>query len=99
MNKLVRIGSLVVVLLLVFAAPVMALDGEAETRLAAIEFSSAFGAGLIVIGASYGISRIATAALEAMARQPSIAGNAQLAMIIAAALIEGFTFAALFVGL
>lgn len=98
MNKLVRIGSLVVVLLLVFAAPAMAQDGE-ETSRAAIEFSSAFGAGLIVIGASYGISRIAAAALEAMARQPSIAGNAQLAMIIAAALIEGFTFAALFVGL
>lgn len=99
MNKLVRIGSLVLVLLLVFAAPAMAQEEGGESGTVLIEFSSAFGAGLIVIGASYGISRIAAAALEAMARQPSIAGNAQLAMIIAAALIEGFTFAALFVGL
>ena len=31
-----------------------------------------------------------------MARQPEVAANIQLAMIIAAALIEGFTFYALF---
>jgi F-type H+-transporting ATPase subunit c len=32
-----------------------------------------------------------------MARQPEIAGNAQTAMIIAAALIEGVTFFALII--
>ena len=32
-----------------------------------------------------------------MARQPEVAGTVQVAMIIAAALIEGFTFYALFI--
>ncbi len=62
-----------------------------------IEFSGAFGAGLVAIGAAYGISKLAAAALESMARQPEVAGNIQIAMIIAAALIEGFTFFAIFV--
>ncbi|MBI1247452.1 ATP synthase F0 subunit C [bacterium] len=53
------------------------------------------GIGLVVIGASYGIGKLAASALEGMARQPEVAGNIQTAMIIAAALIEGFTFFAL----
>ena len=56
-----------------------------------------FGIGLVVIGAAYGISKLAAAALESMARQPEVAGNIQTAMIIAAALIEGFTFFALLI--
>ena len=59
--------------------------------------SGAFGAGLRCIGAAYGIGKLAGAALESMARQPEVAGNIQTAMIIAAALIEGFTFFALFI--
>lgn len=57
----------------------------------------AVGAGLVVIGAGYGIGRLAGCALESMARQPEVAANIQVAMIIAAALIEGFTFYALFI--
>ncbi|WP_233216221.1 ATP synthase F0 subunit C [Blastopirellula marina] len=53
------------------------------------------GIGLVVIGAGYGIGKLAASALESMARQPEVAGNIQTAMIIAAALIEGFTFFAL----
>jgi F-type H+-transporting ATPase subunit c len=52
---------------------------------------------LITIGAAFGIGKLASAALESMARQPEVAGNIQTAMIIAAALIEGFTFFALFI--
>ncbi|HZL87090.1 MAG TPA: ATP synthase F0 subunit C [Pirellulaceae bacterium] len=55
------------------------------------------GAGLIAIGAGYGIGRLAGSALESMARQPEVAGNIQTAMIISAALIEGFTFFALII--
>ena len=55
------------------------------------------GAGLIVIGASFGIGRLATGAFEGMARQPELSGDLRTAMIIAAALIEGFTFFALVV--
>ena len=54
------------------------------------------GAGLVVIGAGLGIGKIGTAALEGMARQPEQAGKLQTAMLIAAALVEGLAFAALF---
>ncbi|OGU15374.1 MAG: ATP synthase F0 subunit C [Ignavibacteria bacterium GWB2_35_12] len=47
------------------------------------------GAGITVLGAGLGIGRLAAAALEALARQPEIAGDARTTMIIAAALIEG----------
>lgn len=55
------------------------------------------GVGLVTIGAAYGIAKLASSALEGMARQPEVAGSIQTAMIIAAALIEGFTFFALFI--
>ena len=42
-----------------------------------------------------GIGRLASGALEGMARQPELSGDLRTAMIIAAALIEGFTFFAL----
>ena len=54
------------------------------------------GAGLIVIGAGIGIGKIGAAAVEGMARQPEQAGKLQTAMLIAAALVEGLAFAALF---
>jgi len=62
-----------------------------------IDLTSAFSVGLVVIGAAYGISKLASAAYEGMSRQPEVAGSIQTAMIIAAALIEGFTFYALFI--
>jgi F-type H+-transporting ATPase subunit c len=58
---------------------------------------AAFGSGLIILGAGYGIGKIGSSAVESMARQPEVAGNVQTAMIIAAALIEGVTFFALIV--
>ncbi len=54
------------------------------------------GAGLIVIGAAMGIGRIGGSAMDAIARQPEASGKLQTAMLIAAALIEGIGFAALF---
>ena len=54
------------------------------------------GAGLVVIGVSMGIGRIGGSAMEAIARQPEAYGKIQTAMLIAAALIEGIGFAALF---
>jgi len=47
------------------------------------------GAGLTVIGAGYGIGRLAAAAMEGTARQPQVLGDIRTSMIIAAALIEG----------
>jgi F-type H+-transporting ATPase subunit c len=53
------------------------------------------GAGIIVFGAAMGIAKLASSAFEGMARQPEVLGDLRTAMIIAAALIEGFTFFAL----
>ena len=90
MFKLAKIGILSLVVLAVFASPAMAAEGETQ-----ILVGSAVGAGLVCIGSAYGIGKLATSALESMARQPEVAGSIQTAMIIAAALIEGFTLFAL----
>jgi F-type H+-transporting ATPase subunit c len=57
--------------------------------------AAGLGAGLIIIGASYGIGKLAVATMEASGRQPEVASQVRTAMIISAALIEGVTFFAL----
>jgi F-type H+-transporting ATPase subunit c len=57
------------------------------------------GAGLAVIGAGLGIGKLAGAAMEGSARQPTAAGDIRTSMIIAAALIEGATLFAIVVTL
>lgn len=96
MNKIAKISSAAFVVALVFAASAIAQEG-AKAAPAYIQFSAAFGVAITVFGAAYGISKLASSALESMARQPEVAGSIQTAMIIAAALIEGFTFYALFI--
>ena len=61
-----------------------------------MEIPTIVGACLIVIGAGMGIGIIGGSAMEAIGRQPEASGKIQTAMIIAAALIEGIGFAALF---
>lgn len=56
------------------------------------------GAGIIVIGGAYGLGKIGSSAMEAMARQPEAAGKIQTAMIIVGALLEGIAFGALILG-
>ena len=82
---------------LFFALVLMASPLFAQEKDPLISFSPYFGAALTTIGAAYGIGKLAGSALESMARQPEVAGSIQTAMIIAAALIEGFTFFALFI--
>jgi F-type H+-transporting ATPase subunit c len=53
------------------------------------------GAGLVVIGGAKGIGNLVGHAMEGIARQPEAGGRIGTNMIIAAALIEGFTFFAL----
>ena len=60
---------------------------------------AAIGAGLSVIGAGLGIGRIGGSAMDAIARQPEAYSKIQLAMIIAAALIEGAALFAIVVAL
>lgn len=47
------------------------------------------GAGLVAIGAAYGIGKLGASATEGIARQPEAGGDITKAMIIAAAMIEG----------
>ena len=56
------------------------------------------GAGVIVIGAGYGLGKIGSSAMDAIARQPEAAGKIQTAMIIIGALLEGLAFGALILG-
>jgi F-type H+-transporting ATPase subunit c len=53
------------------------------------------GVGLTVIGAGTGIGRLAGNAVESIARQPEAGGRVFVSMLLAAALIEGFTFFAI----
>jgi len=53
--------------------------------------SAGIGAGMAVIGAGFGIGRLAGSALEGIARQPEATGDIRTTMLIAAALIEGVT--------
>jgi F-type H+-transporting ATPase subunit c len=62
-------------------------------------FGAGLGAGLIVYGAAKGIGHLAGQAMEGIARQPEAGGRIGTNMIIAAALIEGFTFFALVIAL
>ncbi len=67
---------------------------------AALAFLSAgFGAGIAVVGAGLGIGKLAAAAMEGSARQPTARGDIRTSMIIAAALIEGVTLFALVITL
>jgi len=75
----------------------MALPAAAAEGTGAILFPGAIGAGLVAIGGAYGIGRLAGHALDGMSRQPEVAGSIQTAMIISAALIEGFVFYGLYV--
>jgi len=97
-NKLVMFATLAVACFL-FATPALAqaADAAAGPDSALIYLGSAFGAGMIIIGAGYGIGKIGSLAVESMARQPEVAGTIQTAMIISAALIEGATFFGLIV--
>jgi F-type H+-transporting ATPase subunit c len=51
--------------------------------------AAGIGAGLVVIGAGFGIGKIAAAAMDASGRNPEVLGDIRTSMIIAAALIEG----------
>ena len=57
----------------------------------------AVGTALVVMGAARGIGHLAGNAMEGIARQPEAGGRIGTSMIIAAALIEGFTFFALII--
>jgi len=90
MIQALRIMYMTCVVVLATAVPAMAQEAGGAISLGAL------GAGITIIGAGFGIGKIASA-VEAIARQPEAGGKIQTAMIIAAALIEGATFFALII--
>ncbi|MGM9773678.1 MAG: ATP synthase F0 subunit C [Candidatus Egerieousia sp.] len=70
---------------------------EYTMAVALSKSAAVLGAGIIVIGASWGISRIGANAMEAMARQPQAAGDIRSGMILSAAFIEGVSLLAVLV--
>ncbi len=78
---------------LIVAGPAPA---ESQETLAAYEWArgiarvgATLGAGVIVVGGGLSISRIASHALESIARQPEAATQLFLAWLLPAAMIEG----------
>jgi F-type H+-transporting ATPase subunit c len=103
-NKLAKLLLLSFCLVFAVVAPVLAADepgsGAGAGRaggMTLLDGTKFIGVGLVVIGAAYGIGRLASSAYDGMSRQPEVASSIQTAMIIAAALIEGFTFFALYI--
>jgi len=64
-----------------------------DKGLAAV--GAGLGVGLTVLGAGKGIGHLAGNAVESIARQPEAGGRIFVSMLLAAALIEGFTFFAI----
>jgi len=89
--------ALKLVLMVAAAFVALSVPAFADPAGTSISFSSPFVAGLVIVGAAYGIGKIGAAAVESIARQPEKAGDIRGAMIVAAALIEGATFFALIV--
>lgn len=94
MSRFLKISWSFAVAVLCFAVPAVAQEA-AQAPL--IDLTPAFGAGLVMLGAGFGIARIGAAAVESMARQPEAAKDISGGMLLAAALIEGATFFALIV--
>ena len=57
--------------------------------LAFAYLAAGIGAGIVTLGAGFGIGKIAASAMDGTARQPEASGAIRVTMIIAAAMIEG----------
>lgn len=62
-----------------------------------VSVAAALAIAVTVIAAGLGISKIATSAMDNMARQPEVAPDLRMSMIITAALVEGVALFAIVV--
>jgi F-type H+-transporting ATPase subunit c len=83
-SQFVKTAWMVCIAFLAMTVPAMAA-GEPGAPMVL----TTIGAGIVVLGAGLGISKLASAAFESMARQPEVAGDIRGAMIIVAAMVEG----------
>jgi F-type H+-transporting ATPase subunit c len=91
--KIVKLALLVLTVLFLTASPALAQDTPNSVTFSGAAIGAGLGMGLTLIGAGYGLGRIGSAAVEAMARQPEVAPRIQTGMIIVAAMLEGATLA------
>lgn len=70
---------------------------QAAAGVALGKFGAALGAAFAAFAAGFGIGKIGTATMEAIARQPEAAGNLRSSMIIVAGMIEGAALLAIIV--
>jgi F-type H+-transporting ATPase subunit c len=68
-----------------------------DLGLGLVGLGAGLGAGVALLGGGGGIGRLATAAMEGIARQPEAANDIKGGMIITAAFIEGATLFAVVV--
>ena len=100
-EKTLRVAVATFLVLGICATPAYATDSspsaapQAEIPADSWKPLRYIGAGLATIGGGLGIGKLAAGAMEGTARQPDATGAIRTSMIIAAALIEGFTFFAL----
>lgn len=90
-------------LLSAVALPSLALAQDAAETAAAHgptigKGLAVLGGGMALVGGGIGIGLVGKGAVEAIARQPEATTKIQIAMILAAALIEGATLFAVFAG-
>lgn len=79
-------------------AVILQAAAESATDLVPIaKMGAGFGAAIVAIAAGFGIGKIGSSAMEAIARQPEAAGDIRSNMIVSAALIEGVAFFAVVV--
>lgn len=64
---------------------------------ALVSLGASIGAGIAAIAAGFGIGKIGSSAMEAIARQPEAAGDIRSSMIVIAALVEGVALFAVIV--
>ena len=89
MNKIASLLFLGLGGVLATASPLWAQDGGGKML-------NHVGVGLTLVGVGIGIGKVGAGACEGMSRQPEMAGTIQTNMLIAAALIEGLAFFALY---
>ncbi len=73
----------------------LSILAEVTTGTGIAVAGAGIGMGLAVIGGGRGIGQIGGQAVEGIARQPEAGGRIGTNMLIAAALVEGVTFAAI----
>ena len=89
MSQFVKTALLVCAAFVAMSAPAAAQDEEGASKAGAPVILTTIGAGIVVVGAGLGISKLSAAAFESMARQPEVAGDIKGSMIIVAAMVEG----------